>query len=53
MFFPHLGKRVFASRRNDSPRSSVLAVAIGVTDVFNLTVDVAAEMEAFICAVSK
>ena len=52
LFFPHLGERVFPSRGNDSPSSFVLAVAVGATAVFNLTVEVAAEMEVCVCAVS-
>ena len=52
LFFPHLGERVFPSRVNDSPSSFMLAVAVGATAVLNLTVEVAAEVEAFVCAVS-
>ena len=50
---PHLGECVFASRRNDSPGSFELALAIGVAVVSNLRAEVATELEALVCAVSR
>ena len=51
--FPYLGERVFASRRNDSPGSFKLALVIVVAVVSNLRVEVATELEALVCAVSR
>ena len=51
--FAQLEEGVFASRRNDSPGSFELSLAIGVAVVSNLRVEVATELEALVCAVSK
>ena len=52
-YYPHLGKRLFASKYNDLPRSSVLGLPIVVIVVSNIRVEVGVDMDAFGRAVNK